>query len=262
VRARELAIFALVHLAVHPAEHYEVMGEVWGMSGRRQRKSARRKYTQLELPFRARGGRRPGAGRKPNGVKAGVSHMPRPSLNPRHPVHVTMRLRRGLPSLRYKLVARVILAAFHAAKMRLGARLVHFSVQSNHLHLLVEAEGPRALSRAMQGLAVRIARRLNARLGTRGSVFADRYHARALRTPREVRHALVYVLHNHKHHANGQGRPTPIDMLSSAPYFDGFAGAEDRGVTTAAVPVASPRTWLLRVGWRLGGPIDIHDALR
>jgi REP element-mobilizing transposase RayT len=174
-----------------------------------------------------------------------------------------MRVRRGVPSLRYKPMARVILAAFHKAKARLGVRLVHFSVQSNHLHLLVEADGRRALSRGMQGLAVRIARRLNARLGTRGSVFVDRFHARALRTPREVRHALLYVLHNHKHHDISLARSTAIDPLSSAPYFDGFAGAEHRGACLpAAVPVASPRTWLLGVGWRLRGAIDIHDAPR
>jgi hypothetical protein len=170
-----------------------------------------------------------------------------------------MRLRRGLPSLRYRPLSRIILAAFHAAKMRLGLRLVHFSVQSNHLHLVVEAQGQRALSRAMQGLAVRIARGLNANLGTRGSVFADRYHARTLRTPREVRHALIYVLHNHKHHFTGPGRLPPIDPLSSAPYFHGFISQIAR---SRDAPFASAKTWLLRVGWQRAGPIDVHARPR
>jgi hypothetical protein len=205
-----------------------------------------------------RGGRRAGAGRKPNGTAAGVSHLRRSALDLRHPVHVTMRLRRGLPSLRHKPLARVIFAAFHAAKMRLGLRLVHFSVQSNHLHhvhLIGEVQGHRALSRAMQGLAVRIARGINANLGARGSVFADRYHARALRTPREVRHALVYVLHNHKHHFTGPGCPAPLDPLSSAPYFHGCVAQTD---LSRSAPITSAKTWLLRVGWQRAGPIDVH----
>ncbi|HVW24839.1 MAG TPA: transposase [Polyangiaceae bacterium] len=172
-----------------------------------------------------------------------------------------MRLRRGLPSLRYKPLSRVVLAAFHAARERLGARLVHFSVQSNHIHLILEAAGQRALSRALQGLAVRIARRLNERLGARGSVFADRYHAHVLRTPREVRHALAYVLHNHKHHVSGGGRAAPMDPLSSAAYFDGFA---HRTRTAAARPpslplVVPPKTWLLGVGWRRWGLIRVDE---
>jgi REP element-mobilizing transposase RayT len=73
-----------------------------------------------------------------------VSHLRRPVLKARHPVHVTMRLRAGLPSLRHKPLARLVLASFHAAKERLDTRLVHYSVQSNHVHLLVEADGHRA----------------------------------------------------------------------------------------------------------------------
>ena len=128
-----------------------------------------RSSRQLELRFRLRGGARTGAGRKPAGVKAGVSHACRPEFKQRHPLHVTMKIRRGLPSLRQRALASLVLSAFRAAKHRLGARLVQYSIQSNHLHLIVEAEGKRALSRAMQGLAVRLARRLNTRIGRHGA---------------------------------------------------------------------------------------------
>jgi putative transposase len=98
----------------------------------------------------------------------------RPSLKARHPVHVTMRLRAGLPSLRNKPLAGLVLSSFHAAKEHLSMRLVHFSVQSNHVHLLVEVDEHRALSRAMQGLATRLAKRLNGLLERRGAMFTDR----------------------------------------------------------------------------------------
>jgi hypothetical protein len=156
-----------------------------------------------------------------------------------------------------------VLSSFHAAKERLGARLVHFSVQSNHVHLLVEVDNHRALSRAMQGLAVRLAKRLNRLFDRRGSVFADRYHARALTTPLAVRRALIYVLHNHRRHTVAPGRPSGFDPLSTAPHFDGFAPSIMRPNSTAPpddLPVAQPRTWLLRIGWRRLGLLGARDV--
>jgi len=149
-------------------------------------------------------------------------------------------------------------------------RLVHYSVQGNHLHLLVEAKGREALSRGMQGLTIRLARGLNRVMGRRGKVFADRYHARALRTPGEVRHALAYVLLNAEHHGIGwrAGRRGPaLDPCTSGRSFDGWRGAHSaptrgppalraRRPDSAAspdVPVVAPRTWLLRTGWRRHG---------
>jgi hypothetical protein len=156
-----------------------------------------------------------------------------------------------------------VLSSFHAAKERLGVRLVHFSVQSNHVHLLVEADDHHALSRAMQGLATRLAKRLNHRLERQGAVFADRYHARALKTPLEVRRALVYVLHNYRRHTVAPGRPSGFDPLSTAPYFDGFASSIAHPPSTAPPgvrPAALPRTWLLRIGWRRHGLLGALDV--
>jgi REP element-mobilizing transposase RayT len=185
-------------------------------------------------------------------------------MKARHPVHVTMRLREGLPSLRRESLARVVIEAFDAAKARFGVRLVHFSVQSNHLHVIVEVAEHAALARAMQGLAIRVARGLNRHIGRRGAVFAERYHARALRTPLEVRRALVYVLRNNQHHTKGFGRPCRFDPLSSAPYFDGFttrAYLPRNGFVPKKEPtVASAATWLLRVGWRRLGLVRPEEA--
>jgi hypothetical protein len=138
--------------------------------------------------------------------------------------------------------------------------------------LIVEAEDERALSRAMQGLAVRIARRVNRRVGQRGQVFPERYHAHALKTPREVRNALVYVLHNNRRHHTGRGRPVRLDPFSSAFYFDGFASARGRpfmlGLPPPDIPpfgrdeppVSRPKTWLLRRGWRRYGLLTSRDT--
>lgn len=165
-------------------------------------------------------------------------------------MHVTLRARRGLPPFRERVLFRAIRARIAAASGD-AFRVVQFSVQDNHVHLLVEAEDGRTLARGVQGLAIRIARGLNGLLGVRGRVWGDRFHSRELTTPRAVRNALVYVLMNAKKHGHiGASR---LDALSSAPWFDGFARciapSED------APPVSAPRTWLAGVGWRRRGLI-------
>jgi REP element-mobilizing transposase RayT len=145
----------------------------------------------------------PGARRRGRPLKpgAGVTHRARPKLSRSHPVHVTLRLLPGLNSLRRVRMFRALFSALSKARERNGMRICHYSVQSNHLHLIVEAGDKVALSRGIQGLAVRIARRVNRQMGRRGTVFRDRYHARALRTAWQVRIAVRYVLLNARKHS-------------------------------------------------------------
>jgi hypothetical protein len=141
-------------------------------------------------------------------------------------------------------------------------RVVEFSVQADHLHLIVEADNKDALSRGMRGLATRTARAVNRTLDRRGQVWADRFHSRPLCTPREVRNALVYVLMNFKKHFRHDGAASTIDSRSSAPWFDGFRGSAIRSVTDASNPafVVRARTWLARIGWRLHGLIATDET--
>ena len=136
-------------------------------------------------------------------------------------------------------------------------RVVHYSVQDNHVHLIVEAEDTRTLSSGVRGLMVRIARRVNRLLRRRGRFWADRWHGRDLEGPRQVRNALVYVLQNHKKHAGC----AELDPLSSAGSFDGFASALPRVFCSIGPPcVAMAKTWLLKVGWRRRGLIRLTEA--
>jgi REP element-mobilizing transposase RayT len=138
-----------------------------------------------------------------------VSHRKRPTFSWRHPLIATVKLAKGLPSLREKQAYDLLRKVFAAACERFGFRLVHFSIQRDHLHFLVEAADATALTRGMQGLAIRVAKALNKLWGRKGKVFGDRYHARPLKTPREVRHALAYVLNNAwKHRASARTTPT------------------------------------------------------
>ena len=207
---------------------------------------------QLELQPRTWGGRRSGAGRKPSGRKVGVPHRIRPAHVARHPVHVTLRAARSLPSLRGDRLFEVLRRGL-APSSQGGLRILHFSVQTDHVHMIVEAESGGALSRGLQGLAIRLAKRVNRVLGRAGSLWSDRYHARPLRTPREVRNAVVYVLQNWRHHRlGGEG----VDPCSSGRWFDAWAGNNPSVAGTR--PVVTPRTWLAAVGWRRYGSIKIE----
>jgi putative transposase len=192
------------------------------------------KMVQQEL-FRKWGGKREGAGakRKPG---AGVSHMSRPKLASRFPVHVNVKVTKDVFNLRSRRSFRVIQRAFFAGNDRFGFRLNHFSVEGNHLHFIVEAVDAESLARGMQGLEVRIAKGLNRMMSRKGRVFGDRYHARILRTPTEVRNALRYVLNNHQKHAAERGQPLPPS------YQDPYTSLTEATGPPLVVP---PRTWLL-----------------
>ena len=123
------------------------------------------------------GGWRPGAGRKPR--KGACAHVARVRFPASVPLHVTLKVIGGLPSFRREAVARVVRAAIAAGGHRGDFRVVHYNVLGDHLHFVVEAAGAMALARGMQGLTIRLARRLNALLGRRGKLFAQRYHRAA-----------------------------------------------------------------------------------
>jgi len=252
---------------------------------RSRRESGRAKAKQESFAFQAagRGGARKGAGRKPKGARAGIPHRSRGEHAASHPVQVTTRLRAGLPSLRHGREFVALRRAMEAASARAEFRVVHHSIQSNHLHLIVEAADRPALSMGLRALLVRIARALNRLWRRAGSIFADRFHERALKTPTEVRNSLVYVLQNARKHGIHASGPDPY---SSGPWFDGWSGgarfraALERqratievtarrlwtritgGERARFVPGPNAGTWLLRIGWQRMGLLEPEENPR
>jgi REP element-mobilizing transposase RayT len=171
-----------------------------------------------------------------------------------------MRASARLPSLRKQLV-------FGQLRRSLGQtarswfRIVHSSVQADHVHLLVEADDKSSLSRGVTGVAIRLALTVNGVLGRRGRVWSDRFHARSLKTPREVRNGIVYVLMNAKKHMPDAPN---IDICSSAASFRGWKEPPAIGPPGAGEkPVTEPPgTWLLGVGWKRHGLIRPKERPR
>jgi REP-associated tyrosine transposase len=221
------------------------------------------KEVQASFELVGWGGRRHGAGRskKPG---ATLRHAARAPLASRFPVHVTLRALPGVPNLRRSASYATIERSLRASRERDDFRVVHFSIQTNHVHLLVEAHGAEALSRGMQGLAISTARGVNRACGRSGKLWADRYHSRILRSPREVRLALCYVLQNTRRHATTDREivdPCWIDPRSSGPWFDGWREGPDGFAKPAEdPPTAEPQTWLLSEGWRRVGLIRVDEV--
>ena len=157
-------------------------------------------------------------------------------------MHVTLRVKEHVWNLRSRRSFRRIRRAFEKARGRFGARLIEYSVQGNHLHLILEADDNDALSRAMQGLCIRLAKALNALMSRAGRVFDDHYFGRLLKSPTELTRAIAYVLGNHQRHFGGSPE---ADAYSSATL------SQAERVELLSFPVG----WLLRVG-RLGPPAD------
>ena len=230
---------------------------------------------QLELPLKnSHGGRRKGAGR-PN--RSGLqAHIRRPRLKRGEPVHVTLKLRGDLPSLRRKESFRCLKAAVRKARAQ-GLRIIHFAILSNHIHLILESSGSE-LRRPLQSLGISLSKRINATMGRRGSVLVERYYAHVLKTPSEARNALAYVLTNESRHERRSQRPKAWRTHCFTIRFDPFSSAlafspKDWKPLLGTAPLlqstnwngstvdawhsevlSPPLSWLLKSGWKRGAP--------
>ncbi len=221
---------------------------------------------QQSFRFRKHDGAREGAGRPAAGPRS-IHHDKRIRVRPSEPIHVTCRALPRMSNLRTDAVFAAVRAATTTAGGHDEFRIIHLSIQRTHLHLLVEANSGRALTTGLCSFLISAARRINRVVRTGGRVF-DRYHARSLTTPREVRNCLAYVLNNWRHHGEHR-RPHAsrwiVDKFSTAIAFDGWKEL-GRG-TLFAVPVDyaplvtwRPRAWLLTTGWLRHGLVSIRET--
>ena len=217
---------------------------------------------QTEIKFRTWGGKRKGAGRKRSGRRK-VAHRRREDFAKCYPSHVTLRFIDSLPSMRRRKTFKAIRAAMYVAMKHQGFRIVHLSIQSNHVHLICEATDRTAMARGIQGFKISAAKKLNKVLGRKGTIFAERYHAELLTTPTQVRNAICYCLNNWRRHGEDRKATVRVDHYSTGYWFHGW---KERGPLMEepsgeeVLPSCKPQTWLLKDGWeRGGGPISLYD---
>jgi REP element-mobilizing transposase RayT len=242
--------------------------------------------------------RKPGP--KPK-ARAGAPHTKRPELKSRHPVHVALRVVDAIGSLRKRHMYKALREATIAIARRElhddernAFRIVHISIQRNHVHLIVEAQHKMALSRGMQAFQISAAKHLNravslksirAAFGAkwrsdaryraamrdrrRGTVFPDRFHQEIITSPKQARHALAYVLNNWRKHREdrvGLAATWKVDPFSTGVQFDGWKERASALTymnyrdTYQPMFVYLPKTWLLYEGWRKHGLISFDEV--
>ncbi len=223
--------------------------------------------------------RKGNSGRKPKGKRAGSPHKTRPDLRANTPIHIVLRVVAEIGSLRRRFMYRAIREATISVAMRElhdrieGCfRIVHISIQRTHIHLIVEADTKRALSRGMQSFQISAAKHLNRAFSRhlperrRGTVFPDRYHEELITSPKQARHTLSYVLNNWRKHGDDQGRTWKVDPFSTAPVFLGWEYFQDRDEfwdlpdTYEQLIVYFPKTWLLTKGWLKHGALGFDEV--
>jgi putative transposase len=226
-------------------------------------KRCRKKHVQVELQFHRRGGKRRGAGRKRRAARRQVPHTRRTPVNARHPQHVTLRVLDNVGRLRRRSAFRLVRQAMLLTARRKDFRIVHVSVQGNHIHLICEAANATALGAGMKGFKTSLARRINRVLGRHGPVFEDRYHIESLSSVRQVRNAICYVLNNWRRHGEDRGATSCIDPFSTACHYKGWTERDPfryrRVDVEDILPEHEPQTWLLREGWKRAAPISVWE---
>jgi REP element-mobilizing transposase RayT len=241
---------------------------------------ARKRHVQQVLALHTWGGKRDGAGRPQTNERKSERHRVRPRVRKSDALHVTLRVVPELTRLRRRAAYAAVRRAANVVLGRPNVRVVHISIQANHIHLLVEAEDKHALASGMKAFQVSAARRLNvAEIGAnrnsskkprKGSVFVDRYHAEIIDSPRRARHALAYILNNWRRHREDRAsyaRSWTLDPYSTAASFEGWRGPVIRERPSSCtlddeplLPVARAETWLLREGWKRHGSIGAFEV--
>ena len=251
----------------------------------------------MTFAIKTRGGIRPGAGRKKT-LLGQPNHIAREKVTARTPVHITLKLDTRLfgkpdrvrgaefSSLRHRDYLVMFADAVRGAKNS-GLRVQHYSIQKNHIHLIAEADSASAFQKGMQSLTISLGKRLRNRLQlTNGKIFLGRYHAHVLKTPTEVKSALLYVLQNTSRHwekarqenfavgnSGSEVSKTKViiqDPFSSVQSFASpsklfgamaetreakkyFAGRRHLTQESAGDFLSAPKSWLLANGWTRRG---------
>jgi len=181
-----------------------------------------------------------------------VPHETRPDVA--GPIHVVWRIKRGLPDLRTPRGLRRLEGAFRKGKERDGFALLHYSIQHDHLHLMVEVKNRRKLSKGLQALGIRLAKSLNSMWRRKkGHVFAERYFALALEGWRQIWRTVRYILNNGRKHGSWRIKNQP-DPFSSGRWYLPWSQLDIRRPMRSP-PVMPSRTIATFIPW-----IDVDEV--
>ena len=225
------------------------------------------KQLQLNIKTRGRPLKKGDISRTSSGK---IAHIPRPNLNSKTPVHINIKVRKDIPNLRRKSIYKMLKIGVKKARIK-GLKVIHFALVSNHLHLIIEADGNKELAQGMRSFLISFAMNINNSLKRRGSLFVDRYNMEVIKVPRRMRYLLSYVFKNNSQH---QKRKFTTDPYSSLITFSDQDVLFGKQVPILFDPKAQkklkhflrsflspPESWLATIGWKISNSSMISDSM-
>jgi REP element-mobilizing transposase RayT len=170
-----------------------------------------RKHTQLSLTNSK------GAGRKAIHDK-GIRHTKREMIKKDTVLHLTLKIEKNKANLKNKSILKALQHSIKKARS-LGLKVIHYTLEYDHVHLLIEASDKISLGKGMQSLGISFSKGINKIKKQTGKVFKTRYHFRKLNSPREIKNALNYILGNGIKHRETL---SVINSFNSLPAINNF----------------------------------------
>ena len=123
----------------------------------------------------------------------GIRHRKREEIKRARPLHLTIKLNRA--QMQNKMILKHLKHSIKRGRLK-GLRIIHFSLQNDHVHLYAESESNLILTQGMKALGVSFAKRINKHFKTKGQVYKTRFHLRVLRSASEAKNVINYILKN------------------------------------------------------------------
>jgi hypothetical protein len=162
-----------------------------------------RKGTQLKLTNPKNAGR-------PAIHDKGIRHTKREAILGPRPLHLTIKLIRA--DIQNKAILKALRHAIFRARLQ-GLRVIHYSLEHDHIHLYAESSDNKILGKAMKALGGSLVKRINKHFLSKGRCYKTRYHLRILRSATEVKNVINYILKNGIKHRRTK---SVIDPYNSA----------------------------------------------
>ena len=152
-----------------------------------------------------------GAGR-PAINDIGIRHIKRPKISRLTTLHLTIKVRSNKADIKSKKILKALHHAIKRARLK-KLRVIHYTLEFNHLHLLIECESHKTLHQGMQAFGISLSKAINRIKKLKGTVYKHRYHLKKLATRRELKNALHYIFNNGKKHKRTNSILDPYNSL-------------------------------------------------
>jgi REP element-mobilizing transposase RayT len=161
-----------------------------------------------------------GAGR-PAINDPGIRHRERPILTKPTSLHLTVKILRAKAKLKNKIILSILKRSIMNARKK-GLRVIHYSLEYDHIHLLIEADDNFILGKGMQAFGVTFSKALNRMRKMRGAVYKHRYHFRKIIGARQLKNVLNYLFTNGLKHNTAKSILNPFNSIRAEKKFKLF----------------------------------------